>query len=59
MPTPPKDKEKLKTLLDSVQSAISSIDSNPAAAKQQLQKTVTDYKAFCFSIKLVETQERD
>jgi hypothetical protein len=57
MPNPSK---KLKPLLDSVQKAMESIDANNLpAAKAELKKTLDEYKAICFSVRMVATQEDD
>jgi hypothetical protein len=57
MPNPEK---KLKPLLDSVKKAMESIDSNnPTAAKAELKKTLDEYKAICFSVRMVSTEEPD
>lgn len=56
MPKP----KKLKPLLDSLQKAMDSIDSNNLpAAKAELKKTLDEYKAICFSVRMVESQEPD
>jgi hypothetical protein len=51
----PKPTKKLKPLLDSLQKAMDSIDSNNLpAAKAELKKTIDEYKAICFSVRMVE-----
>ena len=56
MPKP----KKLKPLLDSLQKAMDSIDSNNLpAAKAELKKTLDEYKAICFSVRMVDSQEPD
>jgi hypothetical protein len=57
MPNPDK---QLKPLLDSVQKAMDSIDANNApAAKAELKKALDEYRAICFSVRMVSAQEDD
>lgn len=56
----PKPNKELKPLLDSVQKAMDSIDANnPTAAKAELKKTLDEYRAICFSVRMVSAQEDD
>jgi hypothetical protein len=56
----PKPSKPLKPLLDSVQKAMDSIDSNNApAAKAELKKALDEYKAICFSVRMVSAEEDD
>jgi hypothetical protein len=56
----PKPEKKLKPLLDSVQKAMDAIDSNnAAAAKAELKKSLDEYKAICFSVRMVTSTDPD
>ena len=56
----PKPTKKLKPLLDSVQKAMDSIDANNLpAAKAELKKTLDEYKAICFSVRMVAAEPGD
>jgi hypothetical protein len=56
----PKPTKKLKPLLDSVQKAMESMDSNNLpAAKAELKKTLDEYRAICFSVRMVAAEEGD
>lgn len=56
----PKPTKKLKPLLDSVQKAMDSIDANNvSAAKAELKKTLDEYRAICFSVRMVASEEDD
>jgi hypothetical protein len=54
----PKPSKELKPLLDSVQKAMESIDANNLpAAKAELKKTLDEYRAICFSVRMVSAQD--
>jgi hypothetical protein len=56
----PKPSKELKPLLDSVQKAMDSMDANNVpAAKAELKKALTEYKAICFSARMVSMEGDD
>ena len=56
----PKPSKELKPLLDSVQKALDSIDANNTpAATAEPKKALAEYKAICFSVRMVSAQEDD
>jgi hypothetical protein len=56
----PKPTKPLKPLLDSVQKAMDSIDANNSpAAKAELKKALDEYRAICFSVRMVSAPDDD